>query len=479
MDLGLEIPNRYLNVTLLIAFAAGLYVWLRYRKRPLRTPPIVSLTEDERKNNPLEALERQIHQHGPVIGLRRDGRVEYIVSDELTPQVLTEDAIFSFELGTAKILNLEFLRTLFGNSVFHDIDSMVNTLLTKHLDTMIHRVSPIFERNTAELLKCHSEDPDILPSLDRDAVVDTAEGVAELIGTFRSRSILAQYFPILWQILTWMKVVMYKVVMRFGIAFGPLIWHQTSAALQESNKKPSKNDVSLLRILVQTSGATNGRITFSSRLWIFGLVVMFIFASVHQTVSITMWTIFQLALRPEYQDLIRREIHDLTVRDSASPIPISELDMRTLRKASCTDSFIREVLRMKGDAVNLVRMARKDVQMGDYIIPKGSLVLPLVSLSNRSPRYNEGDPKKFDGMRWVDKQKAASTTDPGHLSFGLGRWACPGRFLAVAEIKLAIFALLADMRLELVDGRYEVADKFNITGNPPEGELVFKRIGVR
>ncbi|KAK6837256.1 hypothetical protein RU639_001324 [Aspergillus parasiticus] len=147
-----------------------------------------------------------------------------------------------------------------------------------------------------------------------------------------------------------------------------------------------------------------------------------------------MWTLFQLALHPEYQDIIRREIHDLTRRDS-SPVPISELDMR--------------ILRMKGDAVNLVRMARKDVKLGGYTIPKGSLVLPLVSLSNRSPRYNEGDPKRFDGMRWVEKQKAASTKDLRHLSFGLGRWACPGRFLAVAEIKLAVFALFADTRLEL------------------------------
>ncbi|KAE8420987.1 cytochrome P450 [Aspergillus pseudocaelatus] len=454
MSLGLEIPS----ITFLIAFAVGGCAWLRYLKRPLpRTPPIISLTRDERKNGPVEALERQIKQHGPVIGLHRDGRVEYIVSDELTPRVLTEDATFSFELGTAKILNLEFLPKLFGNSIFQDIDSAVNTLLTKHLDTMIHRGR------------------ELLPSFDRDTVVDTAEGVAELIGTFRSRSMLAQYFPVLWQIVTWIKVVIYTVVIRFGFAFGPLIWKQISVALQDSNKKPPNQNVSLLRILVQTSGAMDGHITFRSRLWIFGLVVMFIFASVHQTVSITMWTIFQLALHSEYQDIIRREIHDLTSRDT-SQIPISELDMRTLRKASRTDSFIREVLRMKGDAVNLVRMARKDVQLGDYIVPKGSLILPLVSLSNRSPRYNEGDLKRFDGMRWVEKQKAASTTDPGHLSFGLGRWACPGRFLAVAEIKLAVFALLADTRLELVGGRYDVADKFNITGNPPEGQLVFKRI---
>ncbi|KAF7631605.1 hypothetical protein AFLA_012460 [Aspergillus flavus NRRL3357] len=476
MSLGLEI----LNITFFKAIAVGGYAWLRYLKRPLSgTPPIVSLTRNERTNNLPEALERQIQQHGPVMGLRRDGRVEYIVSDELTFQVLTDDATFSFELGTAKILRIEFLPSMFGNSIFQDIDSVVDKLLTKRLDTMIHRVPPIFERNSAELLKycpegpflemhvliltCHSAEAngyrkEILSPLDRDIVIDTAEGVAELIGTFRSRSILARYFPALWQIVTWLKVVICTVIIRFGIAFGPLIWTQISAILQKSNEKPSKNDVSLLRILVET-------------------IVVFIFASVHQTVSITMWTMFQLALHPENQDITRREIHDLTRRDFV-PIPMSELNMRTLRKASCTDSFIREVLRMKGDTVNLVRMARKDLQLGDYIVPKGSLVLPLVSLFHWSPRYNEGDPKKLDGMRWVEKQKAASTTDSGHLSFGLSIWTCPGRFMAVAEIKLAVFALLADTRLELVGGRHDVADNFNVTGNPPEGELVLKRISV-
>ncbi|KAK6837347.1 hypothetical protein RU639_001323 [Aspergillus parasiticus] len=276
MSLGLEIPN----ITFIIAIAVGGYAWLRYPKRPLsRTPPIVSLT---RTSDLLEALERQIQQHDPVIGLRRDGRVEYIVSDELTPQVLTDDATFSFELGTAKILKIEFLPSMFGNSIFQDIDSVTNTLLTKHLDTMVHRVSPIFEWNAAQLLKYNPEGPEILSPLDRDTVIDTAEGVAELIATFRSRTLLARYVLAVWQIVTWLKLVLYTVMIRVGIAFGPLIWNQISVVLQKSNGKPSKDDVSLLRILVETSGATNSRIGFKSRLWIFGLVVVFIFASVHQ-----------------------------------------------------------------------------------------------------------------------------------------------------------------------------------------------------
>lgn len=122
----------------------------------------------------MDSLEKQLQRHGPVIGLQRDGRVcyclgcphsicslkinqlEYIVSDEFTSWVLTDDLTFSFEYGIAKgsastakprrflanglqILNIQFVPKLFGKSFFHDIDSVVNNLLTRHLDTMVHR----------------------------------------------------------------------------------------------------------------------------------------------------------------------------------------------------------------------------------------------------------------------------------------------------------------------------------------------------
>lgn len=36
-----------------------------------------------------------------------------------------------------------------------------------------------------------------------------------------------------------------------------------------------------------------------------------------------------------------------------------------------TDSFIHEVMRTKGDTFSTVRMAVNDVQLGQYIVPKG------------------------------------------------------------------------------------------------------------
>lgn len=41
------------------------------------------------------------------------------------------------------------------------------------------------------------------------------------------------------------------------------------------------------------------------------------------------------------------------------------------------------------------------------------------------------DGKIFDGRQWVGKERPAVMGSPSFVSFGLGRWACPGRHLAI------------------------------------------------
>lgn len=57
-------------------------------------------------------------------------------------------------------------------------------------------------------------------------------------------------------------------------------------------------------------------------------------------------------------------------------------------------------------------------------------MFPVTHLSYRSPEF-VNEPDKFNGDRWVGSGKSAAMTGPGYLAFGLGRWACPGRLLAV------------------------------------------------
>ena len=59
-----------------------------------------------------------------------------------------------------------------------------------------------------------------------------------------------------------------------------------------------------------------------------------------------------------------------------------------------------------------------------------SLICPLTSLTHRSRRIYGKGATEFDPRRWAEGP-ASSTVGQGYLPFGFGRWACPGRILAV------------------------------------------------
>jgi cytochrome P450 len=95
--------------------------------------------------------------------------------------------------------------------------------------------------------------------------------------------------------------------------------------------------------------------------------------------SIAVWIIYQLAAHPEYIPLIRDEMHALVDVPSSSSTP-SSLDSTehsctitydALQRATVLDSFIREVMRTKGDTLSTARMTTRDVAIAGYTIPRG------------------------------------------------------------------------------------------------------------
>ena len=59
-------------------------------------------------------------------------------------------------------------------------------------------------------------------------------------------------------------------------------------------------------------------------------------------------------------------------------------------------------------------------------------MFPLATLTHMSTSYHGPDAEEFDGLRWVESGKGAATINQTYFPFGLGRWACPGRVLAVS-----------------------------------------------
>lgn len=60
----------------------------------------------------------------------------------------------------------------------------------------------------------------------------------------------------------------------------------------------------------------------------------------------------------------------------------------------------------------------------------GAFILPVTYLSEHDSNH-VADPDIFAPEEWIGTRKTAVMPGAGYLSFGLGRWACPGRFLAV------------------------------------------------
>ncbi|OAA77163.1 Cytochrome P450 [Akanthomyces lecanii RCEF 1005] len=433
-------------------------------------------------------MTRALRENGPVVRIKRNGQTEFLVSDECTQQVLTRADTFSFEDALAKIMGMTLLHRWIGQGFLRDVHRAIQAYWDCCKHQVASHAAPIFERAAAEVAAAGEggQPVDIAPYINRAVTELTlkvllgkkyampeychrthqvVEDLVELTGLNRQQSRLGRGFPILWTIKTWIEVAVFRLPQHLGVHFACCVWADIG-----STDASEKN---LISHLVSKYADADGVVPTGPKIRIMVMVWSIIFGAVHQTAAISVWVSFFLARRRDMQDAICRE-HDAT-RALASVVGDSkEASEHDLSRAVYADSFIREVLRMKPDAVNAARVARKDTELAGYFIPKGSLIFPVTFLSDRNPRYLS-NPDVFDPERWLWTGKTAAMPGAGHLAFGLGRWACPGRFLSVIEIKLWILALAKVATFELEGDSYEIMDAFNISTFAPRGRLLVSK----
>lgn len=128
-------------------------------------------------------------------------------------------------------------------------------------------------------------------------------------------------------------------------------------------------------------------------------------------------------------------------------------------------------------------MAETNVTLSDgTVLPKGSLCIVLADFSDPNV-YPE--PEKFDPWRFVTARERPGeenawhmvTVAPEQMTFGIGQHACPGRFFAANEVKIALCHMLLKYDWRWVPGkgrpesaRFELEDSISTTG-----EVQFKR----
>jgi len=129
------------------------------------------------------------------------------------------------------------------------------------------------------------------------------------------------------------------------------------------------------------------------------------------------------------------------------------------------------------------RMVMEDVTLSNGIfLPRGTQIGIPTRLHFDQNAYS--DPEKFDGYRYVkmaddpqkEKFRHSVSTSPEHMGFGHGKHACPGRFFAANETKIALCHILMKYDFKLAEGSKPTVLKMGwVLSSDPMAQLMVKR----
>ncbi|KAF9453725.1 cytochrome P450 [Macrolepiota fuliginosa MF-IS2] len=205
------------------------------------------------------------------------------------------------------------------------------------------------------------------------------------------------------------------------------------------------------------------------------------FAALHSTSMALTQGVYDLAIHPEYTEELREEVGTVVAEYGWTKDAVQKMHK--------VDSFLKESLRLNNSGkLAMVRKTIADWTLSDgTTIPAGTYVGVATDAMGKSEKGFK-DPLTFKGFRFVGATPENEGSDfvrnqmvglnSDQIIFGHGRHACPGRFLAVSEIKTIFAHILIEYDVQLENGSMERPPNINIeTGTIPnlKAKLMFRK----
>jgi len=193
---------------------------------------------------------------------------------------------------------------------------------------------------------------------------------------------------------------------------------------------------------------------------IFGNAMTMLLAGEDTTAYTLVWAVHYLCDEPDLAVRLRAESDALRGGDAAPN------DIETANRLTYAGAAASEAMRLKPVAPTILLEANHDVVIGDVAVPKGT----WVALHTRPPALDPqhfGDPMAFRPERWIDASATGGAHDPSaNLPFGSGPRICPGRTLALLEMKVVLAMLFGEFDVERVGSATDVKELFAFTMAP-------------
>lgn len=174
-----------------------------------------------------------------------------------------------------------------------------------------------------------------------------------------------------------------------------------------------------------------------------GNVLTMLLAGEDTTANTLAWMIWLLWQHPDALAQARAEV-DRVLGDATLP------DLAQLAALDFVEACAHETMRLRPVAPINTMQALHDTRVGDVEIRQGMIVMAVMRRDATSERHLP-NAAAFDPARWLADARQAGAAKRLSMPFGAGPRICPGRYLALMEIKLAIAMLLRHFDITAVD----------------------------
>ncbi|HET7365868.1 MAG TPA: cytochrome P450 [Burkholderiales bacterium] len=178
-----------------------------------------------------------------------------------------------------------------------------------------------------------------------------------------------------------------------------------------------------------------------------GNVLTMLLAGEDTTANTLAWMIYLLSRNPPALERARNEVHTVL---GTERVPRRYEDLTAL---AYVEACAHETMRLRPVAPLLMNEAVRDSVVAGVEVRKGEFVMCLMRPGATDARHFP-QPQAFDPGRWLADPagvKAASSAKRVSMPFGAGPRLCPGRYLALHEMKMVLAMLLAGFEIQSVD----------------------------
>ena len=198
---------------------------------------------------------------------------------------------------------------------------------------------------------------------------------------------------------------------------------------------------------------------------VYGNVFLTLLVGPDSTANVFSWATYFLSNDVSAQAALQSEA-DALLGERTLPDAFAEIGNFRYMEA-----VAQETMRLKPSGPILFLEARRDVQVGQVCVPSGTPIIALTRLGGLDPEYFPR-PEQFAPARWIETSEAgqgtvvqAAPVKRVGMPFGAGARLCPGRYLALVQLKMLGSMLGRNFHVEQIRGD-PVEERFKFSMGP-------------